>query len=42
MESNVGSAVAAYIVEKVSGLNFEDYVDKSFFAPMDMDNMTFL
>ena len=42
MESNVGSAVAAYIVEKVSGLNFEDYMDKYFFAPMGMDNMTFL
>ncbi len=42
IESNVGTAVAAYIVEKVSGLSFEDYVDKYFFDPMGMDNMTYL
>lgn len=42
MESNVGSAVGAYIVEKVSGLSFEDYVDKYFFDPMGMDNMTYV
>jgi CubicO group peptidase (beta-lactamase class C family) len=40
--SNVGTSVAAYIVEKVSGLTFEDYVDKNFFKPMGMDNMTYL
>jgi CubicO group peptidase (beta-lactamase class C family) len=40
-ESNVGSAVAAYIVEKVSGMSFEEYVDKYLFDPMGMDNMTF-
>lgn len=28
-ESNVGSAVAAYIVEKVSGLTFDKYMDVS-------------
>lgn len=42
MESNVGTSVAAYIVEKVSGLSFEDYIDKYFFEPMGMDNMTYL
>lgn len=42
MESNVGTAVAAYIVEKVSGLTFEDYIDKYFFKPMGIDNMTYL
>ena len=41
-ESNVGTAVAAYIVEKVSGLSFEDYIDKYFFKPIGMDNMTYL
>ncbi len=40
--SNVGTSVAAYIVEKVSGLTFEEYIDKYFFKPMGMDNMTFL
>jgi CubicO group peptidase (beta-lactamase class C family) len=40
--SNVGTSVAAYIVEKVSGLTFEDYVAKYFFEPMGMDNMTYL
>ena len=40
--SNVGMSVAAYIVEKVSGLTFENYIDKYFFKPMGMENMTFL
>lgn len=40
--SNVGTSVAAYIVEKVSGLSFESYVDKYFFEPMGIDNMTYL
>jgi len=40
--SNVGTSVAAYIVEKISGLTFEDYIDKYFFKPMGMENMTFL
>lgn len=41
-ESNVGSAVAAYIVEKVSGISFEDYVDKYLFEPMRMKDMSYL
>ncbi len=40
--SNVGTSVAAYIVEKVSGLTFEEYVEKYFFKPMGMENMTYL
>ena len=42
MESNVGTATAAYIVEKVSGLSFEDYIDKYFFDPIGMNSMTYL
>lgn len=41
-ESNVGSAVAAYIVEKVSGMSFEVYVDKYLFEPMGMKDMNYL
>jgi CubicO group peptidase (beta-lactamase class C family) len=40
--SNAGTSVAAYIVEKVSGLSFEDYIDRYFFEPMGMENMTYL
>ena len=40
--SNAGMSVAAYIVEKVSGLTFENYIDQYFFKPMGMENMTFL
>jgi CubicO group peptidase (beta-lactamase class C family) len=40
-ESNVGIAVAAYIVEKVSKMSFEDYMDKYFFKPMGIENITF-
>ncbi len=40
--SNLGTSIAAYIVEKVSGLSYEDYIDKYFFTPMGIENMTFL
>jgi len=40
--SNVGTSVAAYIVEKVSGLTFEEYINNYFFKPMGIENMTFL
>lgn len=40
-ESNVGTAVAAYIVEKVSKMSFEEYMDKYFFKSMGIENMTF-
>lgn len=41
-ESNVGIAVAAYIVEKVSGLSFDRYMDVNFFRPMGLKSMSFL
>lgn len=33
---NSGPAVAAYIVEKITGQRFEDYVTENFFAPIGM------
>lgn len=38
---NSGPPVAAYIVEKISGQSFEDYIQQSFFDPMGMKNMTY-
>lgn len=38
---NAGPPVAAYIVEKITGQPFEDYVQNTFFQPMGMENMTF-
>jgi CubicO group peptidase (beta-lactamase class C family) len=38
---NTGPAVAAYIVEKISGLRFEDYVQQSFFLPIGMKTATY-
>jgi CubicO group peptidase (beta-lactamase class C family) len=40
--SNAGTSLAAYIVEKVSGMTFEDYVDLNIFKPMGIENMTYL
>ena len=42
MESNVGIAVAAYIVEKVSETTFENFMDTKFFKPMEIKTMSFL
>ena len=39
--SNLGVSIAAYIVEKVSGMTYEDYVEKYFFKPLGMKNATF-
>jgi len=39
--SNLGVSIAAYIVEKVSGVTYEDYVAKYFFKPLGMKNSTF-
>lgn len=39
--SNYGSALAGYIVERVSGEAFEDYIDKYIFTPLGMDYSTF-
>ncbi|MBS1805942.1 MAG: beta-lactamase family protein [Acidobacteria bacterium] len=38
---NSGPAVAAYIVEKVSGERFEDYVEHNFFQPIGMKTATY-
>ncbi len=39
---NAGPPVAAYIVEKITGKNFEDYVQENFFEPMGMKTATYL
>lgn len=38
--SNYGCGVAGYIVERVSGQRFEDYVKQHIFAPLDMQHST--
>lgn len=38
---NSGYAVAAYIIEKLSGIRYEDYVRKSIFQPLNMNYSTF-
>ncbi|MBA3603610.1 MAG: serine hydrolase [Parachlamydiaceae bacterium] len=39
--SNYATTMAAYIVERVSGQNFNDYVEEHIFKPLDMNNSTF-
>ncbi len=39
--SNLAVSIAAYIVEKVSGMTYENYVAKYFFKPLGMKNATF-
>lgn len=38
---NSGPAVAAYVVEKITGQRFEDYVTRNFFEPMGMKTATY-
>ena len=38
---NAGPAVAAYIVEKISGQKFEDFVQQNLFAPIGMKTATY-
>ena len=38
---NSGPAVAAYIVEKITGQRFEDYVQQNFFEPIAMKTATY-
>jgi CubicO group peptidase (beta-lactamase class C family) len=38
---NAGPPVAAYIVGKITGMDFEGYVQENFFAPMGMETMTY-
>lgn len=39
--SNTGPNVAAYIVEKVTGQPYEDYIKENFFSPMGMETITY-
>ncbi|MCE1252317.1 MAG: alpha/beta fold hydrolase [Anaerolineae bacterium] len=39
--SNYGAALAGYIVERVSGMPFEDYIEANIFKPLDMPHSTF-
>jgi CubicO group peptidase (beta-lactamase class C family) len=39
--SNYGTALAAYIVERVSGEKFNDYLDRHVMGPLQMTNTTF-
>jgi CubicO group peptidase (beta-lactamase class C family) len=39
--SNYGAALAGYIVQRVSGEKFEDYVARHIFAPLKMEHSTF-
>lgn len=39
--SNYATALAGHIVERVSGMTFDDYVDRRIFTPLDMTRSTF-
>ena len=39
--SNHGTGIAAYIVEQISGLKWDDYVTQKIFAPLDMQQSSF-
>jgi CubicO group peptidase (beta-lactamase class C family) len=39
--SNYGAALAGYLVERVSGEPFDDYVERHIFAPLGMTNSSF-
>jgi CubicO group peptidase (beta-lactamase class C family) len=39
--SNYGASLAGYIVERVSGETFDDYLDRHIFLPLDMKHSTF-
>ena len=39
--SNSGPSTAAYVVEKITGQNFEDYVREQVFDPLGMESSTF-
>ena len=39
--NNIGPAVSAYIVEKISGKKYEDYVQDNFFNPLQMKTASF-
>jgi len=39
--SNYGSALAGYVVQEVSGMSFEEYVEEYIFKPLGMEQSTF-
>src|SRR6202789_2988883 len=39
--SNYGAGLASYIVQRVSGIPFEEYVEHNIFAPLDMTHSSF-
>jgi len=39
--SNMGFIIAALLVEKISGMNFEEYCQKNIFDPLDMKSTSF-
>jgi CubicO group peptidase (beta-lactamase class C family) len=39
--NNAGPSIAAYIVEKITGIKFEDYVQENFFDPMGMSTTSY-
>ncbi len=39
--SNYGVALAAYVIEEITGMEFNDYVDQHIFEPLEMHNTTF-
>jgi CubicO group peptidase (beta-lactamase class C family) len=39
--SNYATALAGHMVERVSGMNFDDYLDRRVFAPLEMTRSTF-
>ncbi len=39
--SNYGAALAGYIVQRVSGLSFDDYIEQKIFAPLGINHATF-
>ncbi|HEX2995380.1 MAG TPA: serine hydrolase domain-containing protein [Anaerolineales bacterium] len=39
--SNYGTALAGYIVERVSGMSFDEYVETNIFSPLEMRHATF-
>lgn len=39
--SNYATALAGYLVERVSGLSFDDYLDRHIFGPLEMHHSTF-
>ena len=39
--SNYGAALAGYIVQRVSGEPFDDYIERHIFAPLGMEHSSF-